>query len=107
MVFSSISPASGAARPRFAMKRIRDQSVEVVTRQRRKHDVMHDRSGLAHRLELAHQRMSGRHFVVAIGADQQQILHVRMRQQILHQIQRGRVEPLQIVEKEGEGMLTA
>jgi len=60
---------------------------------------------LADGLQLAHQRMCGGHFVVTVGANQHQIFHVRMRQQILHQIQRGRVEPLQVVEEEGEGML--
>ena len=66
---------------------------------------MQYRSGLAHGLQLAHQRMCGGHLVVTVGADQHQIFDVRMRQQILHQIQRGRIKPLQIVEEEGEGML--
>src|SRR5262245_38356698 len=63
---------------------------------------MHYRSSLADRFELAHQRMSGIDFVVPVGADQHQVLHVRPGQQILYQIERRRIEPLQIVEEQGE-----
>jgi len=42
--------------------------------------------------------------VVPVGADQHQMLHVRPGQQILHQIERCRVEPLQIVEEQGQRM---
>ena len=51
------------------------------------------------RFELPHQWMGGADFVVAVGADQHQMPHVRMGQQILHQIQRRSVQPLQIVEE--------
>src|SRR5262249_50595078 len=44
------------------------------------------------------------HFIVPIGADQQQVGDIRLRQQILQQVKRRRVEPLQVVEKEGQGM---
>src|SRR5260370_15031888 len=66
---------------------------------------MHYRSSPANGFQLAHQRMCGGHFVIAIGTDQHQTFHVRMREQILHQIQRSRVKPLQIVEEERYGML--
>src|SRR6202034_4789769 len=42
--------------------------------------------------------------VVPVGADQHQMLHVRLGQQILNQIERCRVEPLQIVEEQGQRM---
>ena len=48
--------------------------------------------------------MGGIDFVVPVGADQHQVLHVRLGQQILQQIERCRVEPLQIVEEQGERM---
>src|SRR6516225_11800863 len=48
--------------------------------------------------------MGGIDFVVPVGADQQQMLHIRPCQQILEQIERCRVEPLQIVEEQGERM---
>ena len=49
--------------------------------------------------------MGGIDLVVAIGADQQQVPHLRLGQQILQQIERRRVEPLQIVEEERQRML--
>src|SRR3984893_18302943 len=69
-----------------------------------KDDLLHYRSGLADRLELAHQRMGGIDFVVPVGADQHQVPHIRTGQQILEQIEGGCVEPLQIVEEQGKRM---
>ena len=89
----------------ITMKRIAYQLLQVVESQRRKYDVMHCGASLANGFEFARQRVRGGHFVVAVGADQHQVFHVGMRQQILHQIQRSRVEPLQIVEEQGEGTL--
>src|SRR5215475_12032941 len=43
-------------------------------------------------------------FIVPIRPDQQQVLHIRLGQQILKQIERGCIEPLQVVEEEGQGM---
>src|SRR5262249_26276938 len=51
--------------------------------------------------------MGGIDFVVAIGSDQQQMSHVHLSQQILEQIESCRVEPLQIVQEQGERMLRA
>ena len=89
---------------RIAAKRIGDQLSEVVTGERRQADLLHPRSGLADRIELAHQRMSGIDLIVPIGADQHQVLQIRPGQQILQQIERRRVEPLQIVEKQRQRM---
>ena len=89
---------------RFAMKRIRNQLSQIFTGQRRKDDLLHCRSGSADRVELAHQRMGGIDFVVSVGADQHQVVHVRLGQQILEQVERCRVEPLQIVEEQGKRM---
>ena len=49
--------------------------------------------------------MSGIDLVVPIGADQQQVPHIRLGQQILEQVERRRVEPLQIVEEQRQRML--
>jgi len=43
-------------------------------------------------------------FVVAVGADQEQVLQVGANQQFLEKRERGRVQPLQVVEKEDERM---
>ena len=48
--------------------------------------------------------MGGSDFVVAIGTDQHEVLQIRPGQQILQQIERRRVEPLQIVEEERQRM---
>ena len=61
------------------------------------------RSGLADRFELAHQRMGGIDLVVPIGADEQQVLHVGLGQQIFEQIERRRVQPLQSSRKSASG----
>ena len=43
--------------------------------------------------------------VVPIGADQQQMPDIPLRQNIFEQIERGGIEPLQIVEEERQRML--
>ena len=49
--------------------------------------------------------MAGVDLVVPVSADQHQVLHIRLGQQILDQIEGGRVEPLQIVEEQCQRML--
>src|SRR6201984_3308679 len=44
-------------------------------------------------------------FVVPISANQHQVPHIRLSQQVLDYIQRCGVEPMQVVEKERERML--
>ncbi len=66
---------------------------------------MHDRARLADRFELAHQRMGGIDLVIPVSPDQHQMLYVRLGQQILQQVQRCRIEPLQIVEEQRQRVL--
>ena len=89
---------------RLAAKRIHDHLPQVVTGEGRQADLLHARSGLADRVELARQRMSAIDFVVPVGADQHQVLQIRLGQQILEQVERRRVEPLQIVEEQRQRM---
>src|ERR1700733_12156166 len=49
--------------------------------------------------------MGGGDLIVPVGADQQQVLHIRLGQQSFDQIEGGRIEPLQIVEKQRQRML--
>src|SRR3984893_2185975 len=49
--------------------------------------------------------MGGANLVVSIGADQHQVPHIRLGKQTLEKIERRRVEPLQIVEKQRQRML--
>src|SRR4051812_42249484 len=43
-------------------------------------------------------------FIVAVGTDQQQVLHVRLGQKILEHIECRGIEPLHVIKKEREGM---
>ena len=61
----------------LAMKGIRNQLPEVVAGERLQADLLHPCSGLTDRIELAHQWMRGIDLVVAIGADQHQMLQLR------------------------------
>src|SRR4051794_3898198 len=58
-------------------------------------------------VELAHERMNGSDFIIAIGTDQQEVTQFRARQQILQQIERCRIEPLQIIEEQRQRMFGA
>src|SRR5262245_7431803 len=48
--------------------------------------------------------MGGIDFVVPVGADQEQVLHIRPGQQIIEQIARCRIEPSQVIEEQRERM---
>src|SRR3982074_3641042 len=87
-----------------AAQRLGNEPPQIFLSERRKPDLLHERSRLADGIELAHQRMNGVDFVVPIGADHQQLLHVWLGQQIGEHLERRRVEPLQIVEKERQRM---
>ena len=51
--------------------------------------------------------MRGTDLVVPVGADQQQVPHLRVRHQMLEQVERCCIQPLQIVEEQRERMLLA
>src|SRR5215472_12727462 len=51
------------------------------------------------------QGVGGTDLVVPIGADQQQMTHLRVKDEMLDQLESGPVEPLQIVEEQYERML--
>src|SRR5262249_51562412 len=89
---------------RLALKRIRNQPFQVITGERCKDDLLHGCSTLTDRFQLAHQGMCKIDFIVSVCADQQQVAHVRLGQEILQQVKGCRVEPLQIVEEQGERM---
>ena len=87
------------------MKGVRQQLPQVVAPERGEHDVLHDRTGLADRIELAHQRVRGTDLIVPIRADEQQVLEIGLGQQVFEQIERRCVQPLQVVEEECQRML--
>src|SRR5260370_10663200 len=90
---------------RRAAERIRDEPPHVFPGERRKTDLLHECSRLADSIELPHQRMSAIDLIVPVRADQHQVLQIRLGQHILEQVERRRVEPLQIVQKKRQRML--
>ena len=95
----------GRSALRFAAKRVCNQLREVFAGERRKRDLLNRRTSVLDGLKLAHQRMHGINLVVPIGADQHKVLQIRSGQKILQQIERRRVEPLQVVEEQRERVL--
>src|SRR5215468_6997175 len=89
---------------RSAAKAISDQLCQIVTGQRREHDLLYARSGLPDCLQLAHQRMRCSDFVIAVSSDKEKIAEVGLAHQLLQQVERCCVEPLQIIEEERQGM---
>ena len=89
---------------RLAAKRIRDQLPEMLTGERRKRDLRTLPPAVLIASSLRISGWAAVDFVVAIGADQHQVLHIRLGQQILEQIERRRVEPLQVVEEQRQRM---
>src|ERR1700716_4204244 len=95
----------GCSTLRFAAERIRNQLGEVFAGERRKRDLLYPRTRGLDGLKLAHQRMHGIDLIVPISADQHQVLQIRSGQEILQQVERRRIEPLEVVEKQRERVL--
>ena len=49
--------------------------------------------------------MSSIDLILAIGPDQHEVLQIRPGEQFLEQIERRRIQPLQIVEEQRQGLL--
>src|SRR5271166_5233896 len=86
------------------MKRVGNQPSDVSIVEGPELDLADLRSRASNDCQLPHQRRGGIDLVGPIGADQQQMLNVRLRQQILDEVERRRVEPLKIVEEERQRM---
>ena len=81
------------------------EQAEIVESERRQHDLLDPRSGFADRAQCPQKRVRGTDLVVPVGADQQQVPHFRVRDQMLEEVERRGVQPLQIVEEQGERVL--
>src|ERR1700688_1171167 len=66
---------------------------------------MHPRIGGADRLERPHQWVCGADFVVPVGPDQQQAPYLRVRDEVLDEVERRGIQPLQIVKKQRKRVL--
>jgi hypothetical protein len=84
-----------------------DELAHILARERRQHDLLNSSAGAADGREALHERVRGGELVVAVGADQQEIAQVRPGRQVLEQVERGRVQPLQVVEEQRQRMLRA
>ncbi len=92
---------------RLAMQGSGEEPADIVEPEGRQHDFLDPRSGSADRLERAQQRVRGADLVVPVGPDHQQMPDLRVRHQLLEEVERCRIEPLQIVEKQCERVLLA
>src|SRR6516165_9317477 len=89
---------------RLAAKGVRNQLRELLSAERSKRDLLYPSAGGLDRVELAHERMGCSDFVVAVGTDEEKIAETRPAQQVFQQVERRRVEPLQVIEKERQRM---
>ncbi|MCY1180820.1 hypothetical protein D9M73_212900 [compost metagenome] len=87
------------------MQRLGDQLLDVQLGQRCQRDLIDPAPRIANGLELARQRVRGVHLVAAVGAHQHQVAYIRAGQQVPKQVERCRVEPLQVVEKQRQRMV--
>jgi len=88
-------------------KGVRNQLPEMLSAERPKGDFLYPSASGLDRIELAHERMGCRDFVVAVGADEEKIAKFGPAQQVFQQVERRRVEPLQVIKEERERMFWA
>jgi hypothetical protein len=69
------------------------------------HYLLDRRSGTADRLEHSQKRVRGSDLVVSRGPDQRQMPHLGVGDQVLEEVQRRWIQPLQIVEEQHERVL--
>src|SRR5580698_4204418 len=89
------------------MKGVRNQMRQVAGAEWRQADLLNRSAGLTDSRELPRQWMRRADLIVSIRADHQQVRQIFLDQQILQKIECRRVQPLQIVEKQAQGMLSA
>src|ERR1700688_4260035 len=82
-----------------------DNPSDIIEPKGRQHDLLDPRSGIANRLERPQKRVRGTDLVVSIGPDQKQVPHLRVRDQVLEEVERRCIKPLQIVEEQREWVL--
>src|SRR5262245_11788982 len=75
--------------------------------ERPKRDLLYVSGSALDRFKLAHERMLCSDFVVAVSADEEKIAQIGSAQHVFQEVERRRVEPLQIIEKQRERMLRA
>src|SRR5467141_2749642 len=89
------------------MQGVGDELADIVESKRRQHDLLDSRSGIADRIESPQKRMGRTDLVVPVGSNQKQMPHFRVRGQMLEEVERCCIQPLQIVKEQGERVLLA
>ena len=89
------------------MQAFGDELADIVVSERRKRDFLNPQSRAADRFERPQKRVRGADLVVPVGPDQQQMPHLRVCDQVLDEIERRCVQPLQIIEEQRERMFLA
>src|ERR1700722_18705699 len=87
------------------MQSIGDKPSDIVDPKGCQHDLLDRRAGIANRLEPPQKRVLGTDLVVSIGPDQKQVPDLRVREQVLKEVERRCIKPLQIVEEQRERVL--
>ena len=84
---------------RLAMQGVGDEPADIVEPEGCQHDLLDRRSSLADRLQRPRKRVRRADLVLPVGPDQQQVPHLRVRDQGLEEVERRCIQPLQIVKK--------
>ena len=87
------------------MQSIGHKPADIVEPKGCKHDLMDVCASIANRFERPQKRVRGSDLVVPVGPKQKQVPHLRVRDQVLEEVQRRGIKPLQIVEKQRERVL--
>src|SRR4029453_12833671 len=88
-------------------KRLREPPSQLLILERPEHDFAHDDAAVADHRQLPLERMRRTALVVAVGPNQEQMLGFRLDEDVLQEIERRSIEPLEIVEEQRQRMLVA
>src|SRR5215471_4904072 len=69
---------------RRAVNSVRNQLPDMCSGERPRRDLVYRSAGGLDRIELAHERMRGSDFVVAVGTDEEKITEIGPAQQVFH-----------------------
>jgi hypothetical protein len=88
-----------------AVERVLNQLAHVLTAERREANLLHRHARGPDRFKPPHERVRGRDLIVPVGADHNDVPHIRLSDQIVEQIERGCIQPLQIVQEQSQRVL--
>ena len=91
----------------IAVKCVADKEREIMERERPDRQPLDPSPFCFQSVQRSNQRVRGIDLIVTVSADQEQALNGRARQQRLKKIERGRVRPLQVIERNNQGMVSA